>query len=114
MERCLEDKVAIITGGSQGLGVAIARKYLEAGASVVLCARNAALLEQVAADLDPLRSAAQRLVAIPADVAKPDAVEALVREATQRLGRLDILVNNAGVYGPKGAIEDVDWQEWIK
>src|SRR5450631_1766649 len=112
MQRSLESKVAIITGASQGLGVKIARKYIEAGASVVLCARNAALLESVAAKLQTLLAPPQRIIAIPGDVAKYDDVQAIVDTTKEKLGRIDVLVNNAGVYGPKGTIEDVEWKEW--
>ena len=114
MQRCLEKKVAIVTGASQGLGVEIARKYIEAGASVVLCARNAALLESVAAELQTLLSPPQHVIAIPGDVAKDDDVQAIVATTKAKLGRIDVLVNNAGVYGPKGTIEDVDWKEWVR
>ncbi|MCW3004224.1 MAG: xecD 1 [Conexibacter sp.] len=106
----LDGRRALITGASQGLGLEIARAYLSEGARIVICARSE----------DRLRAAQEDLAGLgevhvhAADVASPEAVEALVAAAVDRLGGLDVLVNNAGVYGPKGAIDEVDWAEWAK
>ena len=113
MERPLENKIAIITGANQGLGFEIARKYLEAGASAMICARNGTLLDQAKQQLQPLLRPGQGILAQNADVSKIDDVESVVEATIGKFGRIDILVNNAGVYGPKGVIEDVDWQEWV-
>jgi len=113
MERPLENKIAIITGANQGLGFEIARKYIEAGASVMICARNGALLDQAKQQLQPLLRPGQGILAQNADVSKIDDVESVAEATIGKFGRIDILVNNAGVYGPKGVIEDVDWQEWV-
>ena len=112
MQRPLENKIAIITGANQGLGFEIARKYIEAGASVMICARNGALLDQAKQQLQPLLRPGQGILAQNADVSKIDDVESVAEATIGKFGRIDILVNNAGVYGPKGAIDDVDWQEW--
>ncbi len=112
MQRPLENKIAIITGASQGLGFEIARKYLEAGASAMICARNGTLLDQAKQQLQPLLRPGQEIISQNADVSKIDDVEGVVETTIGKFGRIDILVNNAGVYGPKGAIDDVDWQEW--
>jgi NAD(P)-dependent dehydrogenase (short-subunit alcohol dehydrogenase family) len=114
MERMLENKIAVVTGANQGLGLEIARKYLEAGASLTICARDAKLLRQAEQQLRPLLRQGQKILAQPADVSKPEDVEALVRATLEAFGGIDILVNNAGVYGPKGAIEEVDWLEWAR
>jgi NAD(P)-dependent dehydrogenase (short-subunit alcohol dehydrogenase family) len=106
----LDGRTALITGASQGLGLEIARAYLREGARIVICARSE----------DKLRAAHTELAALgevhvhAADVASPDAAETLVAFAVDRLGGLDVLVNNAGVYGPKGAIDEIDWAEWAK
>ena len=113
MERPLENKIAIITGANQGLGFEIARKYLEAGASAMICARNGTLLDQAKQELQPLLRPGQEIISQNADVSKIDDVESVVETTIGKFGRIDILVNNAGVYGPKGVIEDVDWQEWV-
>ena len=113
MERPLENKIAIITGANQGLGFEIARKYLEAGASAMICARNGTLLDQAKQELQPLLRPGQEIISQNADVSKIDDVESVVETTIRKFGHIDILVNNAGVYGPKGVIEDVDWQEWV-
>jgi NAD(P)-dependent dehydrogenase (short-subunit alcohol dehydrogenase family) len=114
MGRLLENRSAIITGASRGLGLEIARKYVEAGASVLLCARDAQLLAQAASGLRQLSGPGQTVVALAADVSRPPDVATLVHEALTRFGHLDVLVNNAGVAGPAGPIESVDWDEWLR
>ena len=114
MGNVLENRCAIVTGASQGLGREIARKYLEAGASLAICARDARMLEAAAAELRRLARPGQALLAVPADVSRPDDVARLVDAALAQFGRLDILVNNAGVAGPTGAVESVDWDDWLR
>lgn len=114
MTRALEGRAALITGASQGLGLAIARAFVEAGASVIICARDAALLDRARAGLAAVTGAGQRVFAECADVSQPDAVDRLVRASLDAFPNLQILVNNAGVYGPMGAIEEVDWAEWTR
>lgn len=114
MEKVLSGKIAVITGASQGFGLEIARKYISAGADVMLCARNAALLQEVHADLTQLASPGQKILSTTCDVSLEVDVNALVGETLASLGGCHILVNNAGIYGPKGQIEDIDWLEWVK
>lgn len=114
MTQVLQNKVAIITGANQGLGFEIAKKYVQAGARLTICARNGELLSQAKAELQRLAGAGEDVLAQIADVSREDDVHALVEETRQKFGRIDILVNNAGVYGPKGMIEEVDWQEWVR
>lgn len=110
----LNEKVAIITGANQGLGLEIARHYLAAGASVMLCARNSSLLTQVKETLSSDLHHNQAVECLSMDVSDSKAIELLVNTTHERFGRIDILVNNAGIYGPMGAIEEVDWEQWIK
>ena len=114
MQKVLSGKAAIITGANQGLGFEIAKTYVLAGADVMLCARNAGMLEQAQAALAPLAETGQKILIKACDVSNEADVQALVSDTIDQLGNLHILVNNAGIYGPKGEIEDVDWAEWMK
>ena len=89
----LDDKVAIVTGASSGLGVAFAQGLAEAGADVVLGARRADRLEETAA---LVRAAGRRVLTVQTDVADPDQCQALVDAAMAEFGHVDVLVNNAG------------------
>ena len=113
MEKLLLGKVAIITGANQGLGLEIARRYLAAGADLMLCARNSILLEKARANLVATASPGQKVITQTADVSLESDVQNLVALTLDRLNGCHILVNNAGVYGPKGAIESIDWSEWV-
>lgn len=113
MTAVLDGRCALITGASQGLGLEIARQYVDAGASVFICARDEAALRSAQAELTSRAGDAARIGAQAADVSDPDQVEALVAAAVNRFPGLSILVNNAGVYGPKGRIEAVDWEAWV-
>jgi NAD(P)-dependent dehydrogenase (short-subunit alcohol dehydrogenase family) len=108
----LESKRAVITGASQGLGRMIAETFLSEGASVLICARNADALDQAYSSLHAI--APGRVHAMVCNVGVEADVEELARQAEIRLGGVDVLVANAGVYGPKGAIEDVEWAEWVE
>jgi 3-oxoacyl-[acyl-carrier protein] reductase len=110
----LKGRRAIVTGASQGLGRAIARAYVEAGASLMLCARDEALLLRSRDELASLAAPGQAVVARAADVSHPDDVQRLVESTLETLGGLEILVNNAGVYGPMGAIDEIPWAEWLR
>ena len=113
MRRALEGRTAIVTGASQGLGRAIAAAYLAAGANVVLCARDAALLAAAARELREAAGDGARVVSLAADVTCEADVEQVVRAALDGFGGLEVLVNNAGVYGPIGRSDEVPWQAWV-
>jgi NAD(P)-dependent dehydrogenase (short-subunit alcohol dehydrogenase family) len=90
----LDDRVAIVTGASSGLGVAFAQGLAEAGADVVLGARRVERLEDTAA---LVRDAGRRALAVATDVSDPESCTALVEAAMSEFGRVEVLVNNAGV-----------------
>lgn len=98
----LDGRAAIVTGASQGLGKEIVGVFLDAGATVVACARSIEL------------PAHERLLQRRCDVSNREQVEAFVAEAITRFPHLDILVNSAGIYGPKGLIEDTSFDEWVR
>jgi len=114
MSFILNGKVAIVTGANQGLGLAISRKFMNAGASIVMCARNGDLLKKAQKELNIGLAPGQVIEVITADVSDLQSVEQLVKVALQRFGRIDILVNNAGIYGPMGSTEEVDWGKWMR
>jgi NAD(P)-dependent dehydrogenase (short-subunit alcohol dehydrogenase family) len=90
----LDDRVAIVTGASSGLGVAFARCLAEAGADIVLGARRVERLDDTRREVE---GAGRRAVAVATDVTRPEDCQALVARAMEVFGRVDILVNNAGV-----------------
>jgi NAD(P)-dependent dehydrogenase (short-subunit alcohol dehydrogenase family) len=106
--------VAIVTGASQGLGLAIARRYVEAGASVVICGRDEIPLAAAAQQLTAIVGDGQAIRSVAADVSREADIARLLDLTLQRFGRVDILVNNAGVHGPMGRIEELDWSEWVR
>jgi len=109
----LAGRNAIVTGASLGLGAKIAEQFAAAGASLMLCARNAAELE---AQRKRLAAAypKSRVLTHRADISNRPDVDALFAAAASELGKLDIVVNNAGVYGPMGSIDAIDWDEWVQ
>jgi 3-oxoacyl-[acyl-carrier protein] reductase len=109
----LADRAAVITGGSRGLGRAIAARFVAEGASVLIVARDPGPLEQARAELaaHAVRPG-QSVHALAADVALPDTADAVAALAAKELPDLAVLVNNAGVYGPFGAVDEVPWEAW--
>jgi NAD(P)-dependent dehydrogenase (short-subunit alcohol dehydrogenase family) len=112
--RSLSGRNAVITGASQGLGLAIAAAYVGAGANVLICARNGALLDTVRQSLAETTGDGQIVAAEAADVSRPPDVARLAERAVALFPQVHVLVNNAGVYGPLGPSEDVDWTAWTR
>jgi NAD(P)-dependent dehydrogenase (short-subunit alcohol dehydrogenase family) len=94
MELGLEGKAALVTGASEGIGAAIARRLATEGVRVAICARTEAKLKDAAAEI--ARATGVEIVPIPADLRSLAGCQGFVEEAAQRLGGVDILVNNAG------------------
>jgi NAD(P)-dependent dehydrogenase (short-subunit alcohol dehydrogenase family) len=105
MDLDLTGRVAIVTGGSQGIGQAIARELAAAGAALVLNARRRERLEAAA---DDLRATGARVVTVAADVATPEGARVVIDGAQRMLGGVDVLVNNAGKGPPKPLLELTD------
>ena len=106
----LKGKVAIVTGGATGLGRQMAGALAEAGADVVVCARNQERCEQAAAELTGLGA---RSLGLRCDLREPDEIDAVVRRTLDELGQIDVLVNNAGTsWGAPP--EDVPYDGWKK
>lgn len=114
MQKDLLNKRAIITGGGHGLGLEIARHYINAGSNIVICSRSEVDLINASEVLKGLLQDGQRLLYKVADISREADVIALTEYAVSELGGCDILVNNAGVYGPMGDIEEIDWADWVQ
>ncbi|MGE0034662.1 MAG: SDR family oxidoreductase [Xanthobacteraceae bacterium] len=108
MSKQLQDKVAIVTGASNGIGRSIAEMFAAEGAKTVLVARRAELLDEVAAGI---RSHGGEALTVPADLSKEQEIVALFAKAKETYGRLDVLVNNAGVATHINT-EDISLQYW--
>jgi NAD(P)-dependent dehydrogenase (short-subunit alcohol dehydrogenase family) len=110
MDLELTGKVAVVTGGSDGIGRAAAERLAAEGAAVVICARRPEPLEAVAAGIV---AAGGRALAVPADISQPGAAEAVIAAAVERFGGLDILVNNAGrsAARPFDGVDDALWAD---
>jgi NAD(P)-dependent dehydrogenase (short-subunit alcohol dehydrogenase family) len=110
----LQGKVAVITGGSDGIGKAAATALASEGAQVVICARRADVLEEAAAEISAATGG--KVVAIAADVTQADQVKQLMEKTLDLFGRIDILVNNAGTSAahPFEAATDEIWEADIQ
>ncbi len=109
MDLGLQDKVAIITGGSDGIGKAAALSMCKEGAKVVIVARGQEMLDQAAEEIWAATEGA--VIPLSADVTGADTAERVVQTTLDRFGRLDILVNNAGTSMAKG-FEQVSQEDW--
>jgi NAD(P)-dependent dehydrogenase (short-subunit alcohol dehydrogenase family) len=109
MDLGLKGKVAIVTGGSEGIGKAVALSLAREGAKVAICARRPEVLERAAADIQQLSGG--EVFAHPVDVTKRQEIERFITLTLERFGRIDILVNNAGRSAAK-KFEEVSDDEW--
>jgi NAD(P)-dependent dehydrogenase (short-subunit alcohol dehydrogenase family) len=116
----LAGRRAVVTGGSKGLGKAIAAELMAEGAAITICSRDSAELEATAAELrkqaGPAGAGSGSIVAMACDVTEPDQVTAFIDFAASAMGGLDILVNNAGGARPGqfGTLSDEDWHADIE
>jgi NAD(P)-dependent dehydrogenase (short-subunit alcohol dehydrogenase family) len=107
----LKDKVALITGGSSGIGRAVALAWAREGAKVVVSDVDRGGGEET---VEQVRTAGGEAIFIAADVGKPEECEALVRGAVEKFGRLDIACNNAGIGGPQAPTADYPLDGWAQ
>ena len=108
----LKNKVAMITGGTRGIGYSIAAKFVEHGAAVAICGSKPETAQKAE---EKLRAAypEAKILALSPDLTKPDEVEAAVKTTVETFGRLDILVNNAGI-SARATLYDYDPAEFSK
>ena len=107
MEKLLEfsGKVALVTGGSRGIGYAVAKIFSEKGATVVITGKDSDRLEKAASEIN-------NATGIVADIRKKDDVKNVVKKIIEKFGRLDILVNNAGIFPKIKLLHEIDEDEW--
>ena len=113
MDLGLTGKVAIVTGGSRGLGLAAAKALAAEGAHVVICARGEEQLQKAVNEILQNATSAARAITVKADVSTQAGVDSVIEFAIKSFGRLDVVVNNIGL-GKGGDLEtttDADWQE---
>jgi 3-oxoacyl-[acyl-carrier protein] reductase len=104
----LNGRAAVVTGGAQGIGRAIAERLADCGAAVAIWDRDGALAERTAQELGKSR----RVAAIAVDVTVPEQIDRAREETVRALGRIDILVNNAGIAGPNAPTWEYPPQAW--
>ena len=102
----LKDRVAIVTGSAQGIGLAVAKRLIASGALVSLWDRDRSLVEATAGDLG------EQAHAVVLDQTDTAAVKAAADEVAERFGRIDVLVANAGIAGPNATVADYPVDEW--
>src|SRR5919106_138704 len=108
-EKILRGKVALVTGGSRGIGRAIAAAYVQRGASVFICGRNA---NDVGAALREIQRTDGVIYGIAGDVGRAQDVESIVGKTRERFGTIDVLVNNASILGPREPIANYPLSAW--
>ncbi len=108
MDLGLKGKVAVVTGGTEGIGKATALKLAQEGAKVAICARRVELLDKTACEIGKTGA---EVLAFAADMSKPADIERFMQAVIGRFGRLDILVNNAGT-SARGKFLEVDDAAW--
>ena len=111
MDLGLQDKVAVVTGSSRGLGLASARALAAEGCRVCVCARTEAPLEEAARELAGVAGGRDRVLAVAADVSTAEGVAEVVSRTVAAFGGLDVLVNNVGLGRGGGLLEATD-EEW--
>lgn len=110
-ERRLAGRTVLVTGGSRGLGAALARRFAEEGAAVSLCSRDEEALRATRADVLE-RAPEARVVLAAADVSRSEDVERWIGRSVEELGAPDALVNNASLLGPLEPVEGYDVEAW--
>lgn len=105
----LQGKVAVITGGSTGLGAALALRFIREGATVSICGRREEPIQSACLEIEEVGG---RALGVVADVTDPNDVARWLKLARAELGPIDVLVNNASVLGDRVSIEDYDLDTW--
>jgi NAD(P)-dependent dehydrogenase (short-subunit alcohol dehydrogenase family) len=107
--RALDGKVAVITGGNQGIGRAIAQAMADTGASLAICARTEESLQRSA---EELRAGGVDCLALQCDVSNPASTDAMAKAVLDHFGKVDVVVANAGIAGAIRPMHEISYEEW--
>ena len=110
----LNNKVTIITGASAGIGFEVAKSFVKNGSNLVICSRNLKRIKNSFKKLKKIKKEKQKIFYLKTDISSQKQVKRLVNFTIRKFKKIDILINNAGIYGPKGFIEKINWNHWIK
>jgi short-subunit dehydrogenase len=113
MKKELNNKTALITGATQGLGKEIAIHFVKEGANVILCARDLQKLEDIKSKLKKIQSHSQVILSKVVDVSLEVDIQNLTKFTFDNCKTCEILINNAGIYGPKGKFEEINIKDWL-
>src|SRR5688572_6873009 len=108
MDLGLKGKIAVVTGSSRGIGLAIARALAQEGCRVCLCARTTARLAEAAREVAAIAGDANDVLAVTADVSTSDGVQRVMNGAAARFGGIDVLINNVGLARGGSLLETAD------
>lgn len=111
MSNLLKDKVAIITGGSRGIGKAIAERFAREGCNLMLASRTKSELEKTAESIKEQFSVSVSIT--QSDIGNENEVASMVQQTITEFGRIDVLVNNAAIIGPMGEISQIDGNDFL-
>ena len=107
-------KVTIVTGASRGIGFEVAKSFLKYGSNLVICSGNLKRIKNSFKKLKKIKNNKQKIFYLKTDISSQKQVKKLINFTIKKFKKIDILINNAGIYGPKGFIEKVNWEYWIK
>ena len=110
----LTNQVVLVTGASKGLGYEVAKYFLKFGSNLMICSRNYTEIKKAYEKLSKIKKKNQKIFYSVTDVSSFDQVKKLIKTTIKKFKKIDVLINNAGIYGPKGYIEKVSWNEWVK
>ena len=110
----LRNHNVVITGGTSGLGLVTAEMFIKFGASVVICGTNQEKLDKTLIRLEQLTTKDQKIFTYQADVSNENNVKDFIEYSIEKLGNINTLINNAGIYGPKGLVETICSDDWVR
>ncbi len=109
-----QKKSVLITGASSGIGFEISKQFLHHGADLIICSSNLYKIKKAYKNLSLIKNKNQKIFHMRVDISSEQQIKKMIRQSIKKFKKIDILINNAGVYGPKGFIEKINWNAWVK